>query len=95
MHKSRIHKNFRQPSSSFSAKADTDTKKKADAQHQSTKPYRSNIQFVDHVSVEEWDCPKPGAKKYMPKAVKENIRKNFRKMNSGPGVSTDSLRVSN
>jgi hypothetical protein len=31
---------------------------------------------LEHVNVEEWDCPKPGGKKNMPKALKENIRKN-------------------
>ena len=30
---------------------------------------------IEHVDVEDLDCPKPGDKK-MPKAVKENIRKN-------------------
>jgi hypothetical protein len=30
---------------------------------------------LEHINVEEWDCPKPGSKK-MPKALKENIRKN-------------------
>ena len=35
---------------------------------------------VQHVDVEELDCPKPGAKKTMPRAVKENIRKNKKKI---------------
>jgi hypothetical protein len=30
---------------------------------------------LEHIDVEEWDCPKPGQKK-VPKAVKDNIRKN-------------------
>lgn len=33
----------------------------------------------DAASIEEWDCPKPGTKAQMPKAVKENIRKNRKK----------------
>ena len=33
----------------------------------------------DAASIEEWDCPKPGAKAQVPKAVKDNIRKNRRK----------------
>jgi hypothetical protein len=36
---------------------------------------------LEHVDVEEWDCPRPGAK-YMPKEVKDNIRKNARRMKS-------------
>ena len=32
---------------------------------------------LEHINVEEWDCPKPGSKK-IPKALKENIRKNKR-----------------
>jgi hypothetical protein len=31
---------------------------------------------LEHVDVEEWDCPKPGAKRAMPKEIKDNIRKN-------------------
>ena len=38
--------------------------------------------FVEDVTIEEWDCPKPGKKKYMPKAVKQNIRKNERLVNA-------------
>lgn len=33
------------------------------------------------VTVEEWDCPRPGVKN-MPKQVQENIRKNKRRMDS-------------
>jgi hypothetical protein len=32
--------------------------------------------YVRNVSVEEWDCPQPGQKKYLPKNVKDNIRRN-------------------
>ena len=44
---------------------------------------------ISNVSAEEWDCPRPGTKKYMPKAVKENIRKNLKKVNR----ESDSLRT--
>lgn len=33
-------------------------------------------------SIEEWDCPKPGTKATLPKAVKENIKKNRKKFDS-------------
>lgn len=31
---------------------------------------------LENIDVEEWDCPKPGSKRTMPKALKENIKKN-------------------
>lgn len=31
---------------------------------------------LENIDVEEWDCPKPGTKKNIPKALKDNIRKN-------------------
>jgi len=44
--------------------------------------------FVQNVTIEEWDCPKPGKKRYMPKSVKQNIRKNERKIHA-----VDSLHI--
>jgi hypothetical protein len=41
-----------------------------------------DARYVQNVSMEEWDCPKPGSKRYMPKSVKDNIRKNWRKIES-------------
>jgi hypothetical protein len=41
--------------------------------------YRYVEYTLQHVDVEELDCPKPGEKK-KPKAVKENIRKNRKKI---------------
>lgn len=35
---------------------------------------------VSNVTVEEWDCPRPGEKKYLPKSIRENIRKNYKKI---------------
>jgi hypothetical protein len=49
--------------------------------------------FVKHVSVEEWDCPHPGEKRYMPKSVKDNIRRNMKRINSDPrNEAADSVR---
>lgn len=42
--------------------------------------YRYVKYTIQHVDVEEMDCPKPGEKKNMPRAVKENIRKNRKKI---------------
>lgn len=39
---------------------------------------RHTDKFVNNVTVEEWDCPQPGMRKYLPKKVKSNIRKNAR-----------------
>ena len=53
--------------------------------------YRYVKYTMQHIDVEEMDCPKPGEKK-MPRAVKENIRKNRKKVRyyyEDPG--TDSL----
>ena len=44
-----------------------------------SKRYRYVRYTIQHVDVEEMDCPKPGEKK-MPRAVKENIRKNRKKV---------------
>lgn len=38
--------------------------------------------YVSNVTEEEWDCPEPGTKRYLPKHVKANIRKNMRKIAS-------------
>jgi hypothetical protein len=40
----------------------------------------SQERYVGSVTEEEWDCPQPGSKRYLPRHVKENIRRNFRKM---------------
>ena len=47
------------------------------------------------VTVEEWDCPRPGVKN-VPKQVQENIRKNKRKFNDYYKIrnSSDSLEFS-
>lgn len=42
----------------------------------------ADVHFIQNISVEEWDCPKPGAKHYLPKSIKENIRRNWKKFES-------------
>ena len=39
--------------------------------------------FVHNVSVEEWDCPEPGKKKYLPKTVRNNIKRNYYRVLAG------------
>lgn len=61
----------------FSARANTEQPNAE--QYQRSKDSRATIQ---NVSLAEWDCPRPGKKRYLPKAVKENIRKNMDKIKS-------------
>jgi hypothetical protein len=71
----KLHKNYRPPSSSLlSARAE---QPESDAGNQYSRP--DSEHYIKNVSMEEWDCPRPGAKKYMPKSVKDNIRKNKKK----------------
>lgn len=49
---------------------------------------------VQHIDVEEMDCPKPGEKRTVPKAVKNNIRKNRKKVRYYyPDSEDDSLQL--
>ena len=74
----KLRKSFRAPASSLSAKISPAPE--SDIQRRDSRP--SEVRFINNISVEEWDCPKPGAKHYMPKSVKENIRKNWKKFES-------------
>ena len=74
----KLHKSFRHtPSSVISARA---TREPLEDSPSHERP--ADTRYVKNISVEEWDCPKPGAKRYMPKSVKENIRKNKKKFES-------------
>ena len=75
--KSQVNKRLRWPERpvitvSSNAKTLQPTSKKA-------KKYKYVEYTMQHVDVDELDCPKPGEKK-MPRAVKENIRKNKKKI---------------
>ncbi len=55
-----------------------------------TKP--NDTRFVSNVNVEEWDCPEPGGKKYLPKRIRKNIRKNYDRLSDERRkAQTDSL----
>jgi hypothetical protein len=74
----KLHKSFRHtPSPSLSARA---TREPEEETRFNERP--ADVRYVKKISVEEWDCPKPGAKRYMPKSVKDNIRKNKKKFES-------------
>lgn len=74
MHKTNPNKRFYLPTESLSASAEDE------------KPVQkrkgSDLKVVQNVTMEEWDCPKPGKKKYMPRKVKANIRRNMEKVNA-------------
>ena len=72
----KLHKTYRPPSSSLlSARAE-----RAQPEEEGSHYARPDAEhYIKNVSVEEWDCPRPGAKKYMPKSVKDNIKRNKKK----------------
>jgi len=85
----KLQKNYRPPASAYSAKAT-----QVDPEIQRKEGKTNDVHFIQNVSVEEWDCPKPGAKHYMPKSVKENIKRNKRKIESDiKKQQADSLRM--
>lgn len=87
----KLHRNFRPSAASLSAKA---TQEEPETPHQRYKDVRTNEgHFVKNISVEEWDCPRPGAKRYLPKSVKDNIKKNKKKFEEDVKNQTDSLSV--
>jgi hypothetical protein len=52
----------------------------SDDLHSQSRVPRDNTKTISNISIEEWDCPRPGMKRYMPKEVKQNIRKNMKKI---------------
>jgi len=72
-------RNYKPSSSSLSAKVYKESEEES-TRSKEGKP--TNGHFIQNISVEEWDCPKPGSKRYMPKSVKENIRNNRKRMES-------------
>lgn len=72
-------RNYKPSSSSLSARVYKESEEES-ARTKEGKP--THGRFTQNISVEEWDCPKPGSKRYMPKSVKENIRNNKKRMES-------------
>lgn len=50
---------------------------------------RPKEKVVQHVTLEEWDCPPLGKKKHIPRSVKQNIRKNEKLIHSGDPDQTN------
>jgi hypothetical protein len=67
----------------------------AETKYQGQQAKEAEGRFIKNVSVEEWDCPKPGEKKYMPRAIKGNIKRNMKKLNADQKqkAESDSLNI--
>ncbi len=77
-------KHYRKPlinSKSLYARTNDDSKEGRIRNYKSV-----DVRVIKSITVEEWDCPKPGEKKVMPRSVKENIRKNLKKVKSAEKV---------
>jgi len=75
----KLHKSFKPSAAMLSAKASQEPETEVSSGRDSR---AADVRFIKNISVEEWDCPKPGSKHYMPKSVKENIRRNWKKIES-------------
>ena len=73
--KSGSHRRYRAYSASLTAKAEDKSAEKSKVVR-----LHDDEKYVQNVTVEDWDCPRPGAKKYLPKNVRENIRRNTKRM---------------
>jgi hypothetical protein len=84
----KLHKSFKTPPSSLISRAnqhrEVDTPRNKDVRP-------ADAHYVGNISMEEWDCPRPGAKRYLPKSVKENIKKNKKKFQAEREMQLDSL----
>ncbi len=88
--KSAVNKRFRphEPEPVVTVSSDAKT-----PQQTARNKYKYVKYTIEHVDVEELDCPRPGDKK-MPKAIKNNIRKNRKKVRYYQEMaSSDSLRL--
>lgn len=80
---------FRLPARDLTARAEETPSKQKKYQ---APPKR--IPPLKHVDVEEWDCPRPGVKRELPKEIKQNIRKNSRRLKTHYKAKADSLQTS-
>jgi hypothetical protein len=55
-------------------------------------PIKSKEKFTQHVTLEEWDCPRSTKKKYLPRSIKKNIKENSKRINEVP---TDTIHTQN
>jgi hypothetical protein len=87
----KLQKSFKPSPSLLTAKAN---QPETEAQKKDVK--LNDVRYIQNVSMEEWDCPKPGSKHYMPKSIKENIKRNKKKIEADyKKQKADSLRMAN
>ena len=88
----KLQKNYRPPSAYvYTAKAN-----ETEVENQKKDVRLNDIRYIQNVSMEEWDCPKPGSKHYKPKSIKENIKRNMKKIESDyKKQQADSLQIDN
>lgn len=97
--KSQANKRYRFPERNAREQAESVITVSSDAKtpqpgSKNSNKYRYVKYTIQHVDVEELDCPKPGEKKTMSRAVKENIRKNRKKVRYYyQETATDSLEL--
>jgi hypothetical protein len=73
---------------------DNQTNRPGDHYHYYTHVFRRDaLPIEDDVTIEEWDCPQPGMRKYMPKQVQQNIAANVARINDELGHQVDSSRT--
>ena len=85
----KLQKHYRPSAYAFTAQAT-----QAEVENQKKDVKLNDVHYIQNVSMEEWDCPKPGSKRYLPKSVKENIKRNKEKIESDyKKQQADSLRM--
>lgn len=85
----KLQKHYRPSSYVLTAKAS-----QAEIENQKKEVKSNDVRYIQNVSMEEWDCPNPGNKLYMPKAIKDNIKRNKKKIESDyKKQQADSLRL--
>ena len=85
----KLQKHYRPSAYALTAKAS-----QAEVENQKKDVKSNDVHYIQNVSMEEWDCPKPGSKRYLPKSVKENIKRNKEKIESDyKKHQADSLRM--
>ena len=60
--------------------------------HESSTAGKSkSVRYITNVDIEEWDCPRPGTKKLMPKKIRNNIRRNAELINQEQQTVRDTV----
>ena len=84
----KLHRSFKPSAAALTARATVQPEPETPAQRYVR---TSDGHFVKNITMEDWDCPKPGAKRYMPKSVKDNIKKNRKKFEDDARTQADSV----